>query len=158
MSRELLTNWTEYQQGIDTVLQSAERCLCIYDPDLQLLKLESEARSAQLARLLQEGREECVRIAVRDAGPLRTHSPRLMEMLRTYNHRMSIVETPANLSHLRDCLFLADNDHGLVRFDFEQPRSKLLLNDPEEVMPYRKRFDDLWNEGNHPIAPSTLGL
>lgn len=158
MSRDLFTSWSDYQQGIDTVLRTAEQRLCIYDPDLRLLKLDGEGRLIQLKRLLQGKREQCLRIAVRNAEFVRRNSPRLLELLTTYGHLMSIVETPEGLSHLRDCLLLADACHGVIRFDQEQARSKLLIDEPEEVMPYQKRFDEIWNEGNHPITASTLGL
>ena len=158
MSRELFNSWTDYQHGVDAILASAGHRLCIYDQDLAQLKLDSSKRLAQLQRLLQQGRSGCLRIAIRDAAHLRQHAPRLLALLATYNHLMTIVETGENLAHLRDSMLIADGERALIRFDQEQARSKLLIDEPGETMPYQKRFEEIWLESNHPISPSTLGL
>jgi hypothetical protein len=55
-------------------------------------------------------------------------------------------------------MILVDGRHGLIRFDRDQPRSKLLLDDPEAIRPYLQRFDALWHEGGEPVSTVTLGL
>jgi len=158
MSRELFNSWSDYQRSVDTILAGVRHRLCIYDQDLSLLKLDSKERLSRLQALLQHGRSGCLQIAIRDATHLRQRAPRLMELLATFSHLMSIVETGENLAHLRDSMLIADGERALIRFEQNQARSKLLIDEPAETMPYQKRFEEIWLESNHPIAPTTLGL
>ncbi|HRE17314.1 MAG TPA: hypothetical protein PLW86_09685 [Rhodocyclaceae bacterium] len=158
MSRELFSTWSEFQRGVDIVLAAAEHRLCIYDPDLALLKLDNTERLPELQRILKNGRSGCISIAVRDSTHLRNHAPRLMALLTSYGHLMTIVEAPETLAHLRDSMLIADGSNALIRFDQDQARSKLLQDAPEEVTPYQTRFDEIWMESRHPVTPNTLGL
>ena len=65
---------------------------------------------------------------------------------------------PDHLAQLRDAMIIVDDTHALVRFDRDQPRGKLLIDEPDEVAPYRRRFDEIWSEGGHPVSLTTLGL
>lgn len=158
MAYELITSWGDYQNAIDRILTLGERRLWIFDPDLAQLKLEQASRAEALRRLLRANRDVSLRIAVQDARPLRDHSPHLIALLRDYQHCMQVVETGPNLAGLRDCMLLADDCHGLIRFDLEQPRSKLLVDEAAELQPYFNRFDALWQEGGTPVSATTLGL
>ena len=158
MSRELFTSWADFQRAVDLVLAGAEKRLCVYDADLVQLRLDSEERIAQLQRLLHLGHADCLRIAVRKGAHVRDHAPRLLKLLSIYGHLMTIVETPDHLSHLRDSMIIADDRAGVIRFEQSQARCKLVMDDPEELSPYVKRFEELWREGNHTISPATTGL
>lgn len=158
MARELFTSWGEYQLGIDRLLAMAEREIRIYDKDLRLLKLDSGARLDHIRRLLQSNRADSLHIALRDPELFKHHQPRLLTVFASHAHAMAVQQTPEHLAGLRDSMILVDGRHGLIRFDQEQPRSKLLIDEFDELQPYRKRFDDIWNEGGIPVSPSTLGL
>ena len=41
---------------------------------------------------------------------------------------------------------------------FGRPGDKLLIDEPDEVKPYRSRFTEIWAEGGAPVTPTTLGL
>lgn len=158
MITPLFTTWSDYQTAIDQLLALAERQLFIYDHDLARLKLDSPTRLEALTRIVKNGEEDCLRIAVRHATHFREHSPRLVELLRTHSHRLSMQETPDSIAHLRDGMILADNRHALILFDQEQPRGKLLCDAPTEITPYLRRFDDIWNEGGAFLSATVLGL
>ena len=55
-------------------------------------------------------------------------------------------------------MILVDDEHALIRFDRNQPRGKLLIDEPDEVMPYRRRFAEIWGRGRNAGHPTTLGL
>ena len=55
-------------------------------------------------------------------------------------------------------MILVDDVHALIRFDRDQPRCKLLVDESDEIMPYRRRFDEIWAEGGIPVSATTLGL
>jgi hypothetical protein len=158
MSTELFTSWGDYQIAIDRLLALAQNGLCIYDKNLAQIKLENPARIEMLKRLLANSRGLTLRIAVRDGGHLRDHSPRLMELLRNNSHRMAIFETPENLAHLRDSMILADEGNGLILFDQDQPRCKLILDEIGETSVYSRRFEEIWQEGGRPVSAGIVGL
>ena len=158
MSRELFTTWTEYQSAIDRLLALATKRIWIYDEDLGMLHLEAPARSEMLKPALAVTHHDCLRIALRNTAPLQQRQPLLQRLLATHSHNSAVQQTPEQLSHLRDSMVLVDDAHALIRFDRDQPRSKLLLDEPEEVMPYRRRFEELWAEGGTPVGATTLGL
>lgn len=157
MSRTLITNLADYQSAIDQILALAERELLIFDHSLAELALESLPRHGQLERLLGEGQHH-LQIIVRDSAHLLGRMPRLLELLRVHAHHFSALECAPSLSHLTDAMIIADGCHGLIRFHQDQPRSKLLIDEPGEIGPYLHRFQEIVGEGGTPLNATTLGL
>lgn len=158
MARELITSWADYQTALDRLLAIATRKICVYDEDLVALKLESAARLAALSRLLNAGQQNTLHVALRNAAPFRGQFPRLLKFFGTYSHLASIQETPPQLAHLRDSMILVDEKHALIRFEQNLPRSKLLIDEAEEVRPYLTRFNEIWAEGGETVFANPLGL
>jgi len=158
MARELITSWSDYQVAIDRLLDLACRKIYIYDQDIGQLKLETPSRLTNLKRVLQGPDQDALQIALRDATVLREAHPLLNNMLTTYSHRVLAQQTSEQLAHLRDSMILVDGKHALIRFDCDQARSKLLIDDADEVRPYLIRFAEILSEGGEPITSSTLGL
>ena len=158
MSRELFTSWADYQSAIDHLLSLAAKRIWIYDEDLGMLHLETAERIEMLKRPLASTRQDCLRIALRNTAPLQQRQPLVQRLLAMHSHNSAAQQTPEQLNHLRDSMILVDDVHALIRFDRDQARSKLLIDEPEEVMPYRRRFEEIWSEGGIPVATTTLGL
>ena len=158
MSRELFTSWSDYQIAIDRLLALARKRICIYDEDLVQLHFENPTRIALLKMPLSVERHDCLRIALRNAAPLQQQQPLLRDLLQTFSHNSAVHETSEQLSHLRDAMILVDDAHALIRFDRDQARCKLLIDESDEVMPYRRRFEEIWTEGGTPVGSTTLGL
>jgi len=158
MARELITSWTDYQMALDRLLAIACHKISIYDEDLVTLKLESAPRLLHIKRVLQAGQDDALQIAVRNAGPVRQKNPLLLNQLTTFGHRASAHETPPQLAHLRDSMILVDDKHALIRFERDMPRSKLLIDEIDELRPYLARFREIWSEGGENIASTALGL
>jgi len=158
MARELITSWVDYQTAVDRLLAIAYQTICIYDEDLVALKLESPTRLLSFKRILQTGHDDALRIAVRNAAPIRQLHPKLQQLLTAYKHLAKVQETPAQLAHLRDCMFIVDDKHALIRFERNLPRSKLLIDEADELRSYLTRFREIWSEGGEDISTSTLGL
>jgi len=158
MSRELFTSWADYQSAIDHLLSLAAKRIWIYDEDLGMLHLETAERIEMLKRPLASTRQDCLRIALRNTAPLQQRQALVQRLLAMHSHNSAAQQTPEQLNHLRDSMILVDDVHALIRFDRDQPRSKLLIDEPEEVMPYRRRFEEIWAEGGIPVATTTLGL
>ena len=158
MSRELITSWADYRAAADRVLALATRTLRIYDEDLAQFHLERPERLALIEELLAAGRPDCLRIALRDATPLKRHQPLTIGLLVRFSHFAAAQQTPTQLSHLRDSMLIVDERHAVIRFDRDQPRSKLLIDEVDEVAPYLRRFGEIWAEGGEPVSATTLGL
>jgi hypothetical protein len=78
--------------------------------------------------------------------------------LSTYGHNAKAQETPQQLAHLRDSMILVDDKHALIRFEHGLPRSKLLIDEIDEIRPYLTRFHEIWAEGGESVSSTTLGL
>ncbi|MBL8404313.1 MAG: hypothetical protein JNL16_07190 [Dechloromonas sp.] len=158
MARELITSWADYQTAIDRLLAIATKQIHIYDEDLTTLKLDSAPRLAHVKRLVQGTRADALFIAVRNGSPLRNQHPLLQSLLTTYGHVAAAQETPPHLAHLRDSMIIVDGKHGLIRFERDMPRSKLLIDESDELRPYLAKFNEIWAEGGERISSSTVGL
>lgn len=158
MARELITSWGEYQTAIDRLLANATHKIWIYDEDLAVLQLESMNRQEILRRIAHTGQADALQIVVRNATPIRQLQPRILNLISTYNHSAALQQTPEQLAHLRDSMILVDDKHALIRFDRDQVRSKLLIDEVDEIRPYLKRFNEIWTEGGEGISGTTLGL
>jgi hypothetical protein len=158
MARELITSWEDYQTAIDRLLSMAGQKICIYDEDLGQLKLESAQRQQQIMRVLRGGHRESLQIIVRNAERLHNQSPLMLNLLTDFSHLASAQQSPANMAHLRDSMLIIDDKHALIRFERDLPRSKLLIDEIDELKPYLNRFSELLSAGGESIRTTTLGL
>ena len=158
MARELITSWEGYQTAIDRLLFMACQKICIYDEDLGQLKLESSLRLPQIKRILRAGHKESLQIIVRNAERLHNQSPLLIKLLTDFSHLATAQQSPPNMAHLRDSMLIIDDKHALIRFERDLPRSKLLVDEIDELKPYLNRYSELSSAGGEPIRTSTLGL
>lgn len=95
---------------------------------------------------------------MRNGGPLRHAHPRLQNLLTTYGHLATAQETPSQIAHLRDSMLIVNGKHALIRFERDLPRSKLLIDEADELRPYLTRFEEIWAEGGERITNSVVGL
>lgn len=159
MTRELITSWSDYRSATDRLLDLAKESIVIYDEDLAQLQIDAPMRIDRLRQFLQNSTHvPCLRIALRNTGSLSRDQPRLLGLLEMHSHRIAVQQTPSQLTHLRDSMLIIDGKYGLIRFDKDFPRSKLLIDENAELAPYCKRFDDIWNEGGEKFSPRPLGL
>ena len=154
----LITSWTDYDQAIDQILETAQTDLAVFDPDLTRLRLESPSRNAQLLRLLSGKPAGRVTLVIQRAEPFLQEMPRLQRLLRDYSHCLEIRQGEGEVVKLTDTLVLADQHSALVRFHRDQPRSRLILADPGACAPYRKRFEAILAEGGQALSTYSLGL
>jgi len=158
MARELITSWGDYQTAVDRLLAIAARKIAIYDRDLGQLHLDSAPRLAELKRVLHAGAGASIRLALRNTETLRRQQPLLMNLVVDFGHTLTATQTPPQLAHLRDSMLLVDDKYGLIRFEQDQPRSKLLIDEAGELHPYLARFEEIWEECSETVSGTTLGL
>lgn len=158
MSRELITDWSTYQTATERLFGLNHKKLLIYDEDLLSLRLHESTRMDWLKTFLQSAQPNSLRIALRNAEPLRRHHSQLLRLFALYAHIVTVQETGEQLGALRDAMVLADEKHGLIRFERDQARSKLLIDEPEALRPYLLRFEEIWASPGHIVGATNLGL
>ncbi len=159
MSSTLLTSWSAYDGAIQQILDLAPTSLLIFDRDLSTLKLEQSSRSAGLQRLLAaQSAATRLTIVVQYPEFVQRQSPRLLNLLATYYPTMTISVASPQLRTLCDSLLIADDRHALIRFHYQQARSRLLIDEVEECRPSLERFNAIVDEGGDPVSPRTFGL
>lgn len=158
MTRTLITTWHEHDESLETVLKQASRSLRIFDEDLTRLKLERPLAADVLHRFIMADSRNRIQIILRNTEPFQRQSPRLMKLFTQYPQSMEVFRCPEHLASLSDSLFLADEHHGLIRFHRDNVRSKVILDDRDECLPYIKRFEELLLEGGERITAIPLGL
>ncbi len=148
----------DYRQAVDTVLRTATRELCIFDPDLKAPDFESAGRAEMLGAFLSADAVRRVRIVLHDTEHISRYGARILALLKRHSYSMTIRQTPDNLRQLADCFVLGDGTSVVVRFHADHYRGKLVLLAPDEVHGWRNRFEDLWAESTPAVPATHLGL
>lgn len=156
--QETFDTRTAYQQAIDSVLAAAEKGLCIFDPAIKDLELDSRARADAIATFLTGGRDRSLRIVLHDFDHLTRYSPRLMGLLKRYSHCFSVRQTPESLRNIADAFVLADGVSGVIRFHADHFCGKMLLDHPVEIHDWQQRFEDIWLESIPGASATHIGL
>ncbi|MBS1171955.1 MAG: hypothetical protein H6R12_785 [Proteobacteria bacterium] len=147
-----------YRQAVADLIALAQRELVIFDPDLGETGLESRAGIDNLTRFLNAHRDNTLRAVLHEPGRVERNCPRLMALLKLRGHCISFRQSPEDLRRLTDCFMAADRRHALVRFHADHARGKLLIEQPDDVGGWWKRFDALWEISSPSLSGTTLGI
>lgn len=158
MATTLISTWAEHDAALDRLLGLVERELCIFDHDLNALKLDQASRNARLREFLFANPKHRLRIAIQDSSQAITRYPRLIRLHGECAHNFSWTITSDNLAHLTDSLVIADDRHALVRFHHDHARCKLIEDDGDATTPYLRRFEDILAEGGTSFSSRPAGL
>jgi hypothetical protein len=150
--------YSAYRQAVADVVALARRELVMFDLDLGQTGLESLEMAEALREFLSAHRENRMRIVVHRPDEVERSCPRMMSIQRLHGHCLSFRQSPDDLRHLADCFLLADGRHAAIRFHADHARGKLLIEQPEEVSAWRRRFEELWELSVPTISSTTLGL
>lgn len=158
MPTTLIATWADYEDALSRTIAAATQQLWIFDHDLAACGLEKPDRHEQLVAFLRGSPHARLQIALRDPQRLQTSMPRTLKFLTTFGHITSVTRTPDRLAHLRDSMVLTDRRCGVVRFDHNHPRGKMIVDDEDESAPYIRRFEEILAEGGDRVTPGVLGL
>ena len=153
-----LNSIAEQVAAIDELIPLAQRRIRIFDQDLSQTGWNHPARVEKLSAFLRGTRGRRLDIIVHDTGYLETACPRLLNLLRTYTHAMTIYRTGPEAKVATDPLLIVDDRHYLHRFHFEQPRATLGIEQPEQTRPLASRYEEIWATGEPGINATVLGL
>ena len=144
--------------AIDELIALARHHIQVFDQDLSQTGWNSPVRADRLAAFLREIRGRRLDIIVHDTRYLESACPRMMNLLRSYGHAMTVYQTGAEAKIATDPLVIIDGVHYLHRFHFEQPRAALGVNQPEQTKPLASRFEEIWTTGEPGVTGTVLGL
>lgn len=153
-----LTSLAEHVAAIDRLLVLAANRIRIFEVDLSQTGWGSAARVDTLASFLRGIRGRRCDIIVHDTRYIEAACPRLLNLLRNYGHAMSIYRTGPEARMAADPLMIVDQRHYLHRFHYEQPRSTLGIDCPDEAQSLSNRFDEIWATGESAVTGTVLGL
>ena len=148
----------DFQNAVDLLLEQPGRELRIFDPDLAALRLNAPARMALLDRFLRGSRTRRIQIVVHQTEHLTNHSPRMMELLKLFNHAIQINRTHEEIRSLQDAFMVLDAEHYLRRPVAEHFRGALGLHDETEALAMRARFLEIWAASYPGVSSTTVGL
>ena len=153
-----ITTVREQAAAIDELIALARHNIRVFDQDLSQTGWSSAARIDRLASFLREVRGRRLDIIVHDTRYLQSACPRMIKLLRTYGHAMTIYQTGAEAKIATDPLLIVDGRHYLHRFHFDQPRAAMGIDQPEQAQLLSTRFDEIWATGEAGVSGTVLGL
>lgn len=148
----------DFQKAVDRLLAQPVRELRLFDPDLKSLRPNSPARIAQLDGFLRASRTRKIYIVVHDTDHLTRHCPRMLGLLKLFNHAIQINRTHEEIRNLQDAFMVLDAQHYLRRPVADQFRGAVGLNDETEALAMRSRFQEIWSASYPGVSSTTVGL
>lgn len=147
----------EYEAAIDTILQKASVRIRIFDHTLGT-QYNSSHRLELLRHFLLANRRNSLQIVLHDTRTMDRNCPRILNLLRSYGHSISIHETHPTAKLVYDPFVIVDDRCCVHRFHFDEMRGLLVLDDPVVTYTFIERFAEIWEASSPAISATTLGL
>lgn len=144
--------------ALDDLVAMAKVSIRVFDFDLSEMGWNTVARHAALDAFLRASRHARLDIIVHDTPYLEGRCARLQALQRLFGQAISLCKTGPEARGARDPLAIIDGRHYLHRFDLEQPRAALGIDDPQGAVPLVNRFDEIWATGSPAMPGTLLGL
>jgi len=156
--REVLDTIAAQVAAMDELVRLARLSIRVFDIDLSQMGWNSVARAEALTAFLRGSPHARLDIIVHDTRYLEGRCARLQVLQQRYGHAMRFCKTGPEARGARDPLAIVDGRHFLHRFDFEQPRATLGIEQPQTVIPLIDRFDEIWATRESTLPGSLLGF
>ncbi|OGV78094.1 MAG: hypothetical protein A3I83_08390 [Methylotenera sp. RIFCSPLOWO2_02_FULL_45_14] len=147
-----------YSDAINIILANAQRELLIFDQDLSHGGFASVQKYALIQQFLSQNITSQLTIILQQTAFFAKKCPRLLNLLNTYSHKMSVHVTNQSVKHAKDCFILADGQHYIKRIHIDQARFKYALNDVAGVKALDTRFKELKEAIQDVVSMTQLGL
>ncbi len=147
----------EYEAVVDTALQKATSRIRIFDSTLGK-GYNSLHRTDLLRQFLLTSRRNTLQIVLHDASTMDRNCPRLLNLLRTYGHAISIHETHPTAKSVYDPFVIVDDRCFVHRFHFDEMRGLSAVDDPIGTHTFIERFSEIWEASSPAKSATTLGL
>lgn len=147
-----------YAKAVNMILASAQHELLIFDQDLSHGNYSSLQNAELLERFLSHYPNSRLTIVLQHSDFFTEHCPRLVNLLHTFGHKMTIHETNQTVKHAKDCFILADGKNYINRAHIDQARFKYGMNTTASVAALKMRFSELLDATQDVITLTKLGL
>jgi hypothetical protein len=148
----------DFQTAVELFLAQSGREMRIFDPDLKALRLNSPARISQLESFLRGSRTRKIYMVVHNVDHLTRQCPRMLGLLKLFNHVIQINRTHEEIGNLQDAFMVLDAQHYVRRPVAEHFRGAIGLNDETEALSMRSRFQEIWSASYPGVSSTTVGL
>jgi hypothetical protein len=152
---ELLT-WRDVADATDALIDSANKTIDLFDHNLQLKGWQQLERYTRLRNaIVQRGVQ--VRLMLCDTQSLRSECPRIVSLLSTHAHCLSIFGT-RNQNNLSSSFAVADRQHLIFRPNMVQSRGAFEFDNPSKSMIWVNQFEVTWQQGGRKMFADAFGL
>ncbi len=160
MPNTVVTGERNYDAALNLVIAAASHELLIFDQDFAKGDFASLNRFKLLHDFLNKSANNKLTIILQNTQFFTNNCPRLLELLTTYGHMMTVYETNDSAKVAKDCFVIADKQHYCRRFHADQARFKYTVNgeDTDTVSGLLMRYDELLAETANVVSISKLGL
>lgn len=148
----------EFQGAVDRLLRQPGRELRVFDPDLASLRLNAPERVALLEEFLRASRTHRLQIAAHATDHLTRYCPRMMDLLKRFNHAIEIHRTHEEIRRIQDAFLVLDAAHFVRRPVARFYRGAIGLHDENEALLMRSRFLEIWSASYPAVSSTTAGL
>jgi hypothetical protein len=148
----------EYAAAISEVIEKAQRNLHIFDIDLSSGGYQTVQRFEALRDFMARSRSSTLTFVLHDTSFFERHCPRLMNLLKLFSHRITVLQTREQGRSATDPFLIADEMHYVHRFHADGTRSKLCLDDHAGAKALEERFQQLLETAQPAVSATTLGL
>jgi hypothetical protein len=155
---ERLETVAQQIEAIDALIGLARERIRVFDVDLSRWGWNSAARADALSHFLRTTPNARLDIIVHDARWIETSCPRLIALLRTFGHAMTVYRTGTDARVAMDPLVIVDSRHFLHRYHADQPRATLAIGMPQAAKPLVTRFEEIWATGEPGLSGTVTGL
>jgi hypothetical protein len=153
-----LSSMAEYVTAIDKLCKMAEHYLYLFEKDFDRLEFNSEARYDTLRSFLLSSPVHKLYILAHDTSYLTAKCPRMMNLLHQFSDNMFIYQMPKNLQHIAAPFSVADDEHFVRRFHFDDARGAFVIQDSANAHTYKARFMEMWAVSHSAPSSTRLGL
>lgn len=132
----------------------AKHSLYLFEKDFDGLGFNTAERYNVLHKFLLLSPVNKLHVLVHDTHYLSTRCPRMVSLLHQFSTTMFIYQTPASLHQIAAPFAVADGEHLVRRFHFDEPQGVISTYDPQEAHAFKVRFTEMW-VASHPASSFT---
>ena len=155
-NQQTLISWRDVSIAVDQLIVKTERTLDVFDQSLALQDWGGKARCEALKVAIME-RSVRVRILLVDTQIVTAELPRLMQLLKTLGHRISIMAAPEGAFPDSNYV-VADQQHLLFRPNSVRSTGSLYFHNSYKSIGYAQLFEVIWQHGGRRVFPEAFGL
>ena len=147
----------EYDAVIDSLIPQTQRTIHVFDKTLSHA-YNSPQRYEALREFLLASRANRLLIVVHDAEPVERVCPRMLDLLRQFNHAVKIHQTLQMAKGVYDPFAVFDAIHYVHRFHYNYLRAAHGSNDILGAQQLLDRFAEIWDASAPGVTAGTSGL